>query len=187
MASAKSQQFTLEDFLKFPEVRPCLEFFGGRILQKMSPRLIHSILQGELNYFLRTYVQPSRLGQVYLELRCNFGGSSHVFDLSYFRVDRQPNPGNPQDRDQILIPPDLAIEILSPGQSVGELVRKLRSAIRRGVRLGWLIDDRNRSIHVLHPTRPVQILRMGDTLTGDEVMPGFTLPVAEIFGWLDED
>ena len=179
--------FSFNDFMALGEVRPALEFYGGRIVQKMSPRLPHSLIQGELLGVLNAYARPIRLGRVYLELRCTFGGSSHMFDLCFFSADRPPKSTNIQDRDRILIPPDLAIEILSPGQSVGELVRKLRSAIRRGVRLGWLIHDRDRTVHVLHPVRPVQILRIGDTLTADEVLPGFNLPVAEIFGWLDED
>ena len=187
MAVVKPSSYSIANFLTLPEVRPPLEFFGGRIIQKMSPRLPHCVIQEELLGVINAYARPTRMGRGYLELRCTFGGSSHVFDLCFFQRDHQPKTTDPQDCDQILIAPDLAVEILSPGQSVGELTRKFRSAIRRGVKLGWLINDRDRSVHVLHPTLPPQILRVGDTLTGDEVLPGFTLTVADLFGWLDED
>ena len=162
-----------------------MEFFGGRVIQKMSPRLPHGIIQLELGSVLLIHARASKLGRAYSELRCTFGGSSHVFDLCFFVRDRLPDPTNLVDRDKICAPPDLAIEILSPGQTVGELARKLRSAVRRGVRLGWLIDEKRRGVHVFHPTRPPLILRPGDILTGAEVLPGFALPVAELFGWVD--
>ena len=117
-----------------------------------------------------------------------FGGQSlMVFDLSFFVRDRQPDPINPQDKNEIRRPPNLAVEILSPGQTAGELSRKLRSAIRRGVRLGWLIDDRKRQVHVLCPGIKSRILRPGDTLDGGDVLPGDILPVAELFGRLHRD
>ncbi len=185
MNAVKPKVFSIEDFRALPEVKPSLEFFGGRVIQKMSPKLPHSIIQIELGFALLAYAKPIRLGRAYTELRCTFGGSSHVFDLSFFVRDRLPNPTSPVDRVEVATPPDLAIEILSPGQTVGELSRKLRSAIRRGVRLGWLIDEARRNVHVFHPTRKPQVLRGGDVLSGEDVLPGFALPVAELFGWVD--
>ena len=88
MAMIKPQRYSIADFLTLPEIYPPLEFFGGRVIQKQSPKLPHGIIQGEVFYNLRAHVQPSRLGQVYIELRCVFGGSSHVFDLSFSRLDR---------------------------------------------------------------------------------------------------
>jgi len=185
MATVKPKAFSIDDFRALPEVKPSLEFFGGRVIQKMSPKLPHSIIQSELMLVLYAYAKPSRIGRVYPELRCTFGGSSHVFDLCFFAQDRLPDPTKPADRDEVATPPDLAVEILSPGQTVGELSRKLRSAIRRGVRLGWLIDEHRRNVHVLHPTRKPQVLRAGGVLSGEDVLPGFALPVAELFGWVD--
>ncbi len=185
MATVKPHVFSIEDFRALPEVRPSLEFFGGRVIQKMSPKLPHGIIQLELGSVLLIHAKQTRLGRAYSELRCTFGGSSHVFDLAFFVRDRLPDPTSPLDRDEIATPPDLAIEILSPGQTVGELSRKLRSAIRRGVRLGWLIDEGRRKVHIFHPTRTPQILGAGDLLSGEDILPGFTLPVDELFGWVD--
>ena len=186
MAMVKPQTFSLEDFRALPEVRPSLEYFCGRVMQKMSPKLPHSIMQIELGSALLVFAKPAKLGRAYTELRCTFGGSSHVFDLSFFVTARLPDPTNPLDRVEVSTPPDLAIEILSPGQTVGELSRKLRSAIRRGVRLGWLIDEGHRAVHVFQPTKPGKVFRAGDVLDGDEVVPGFRLPIDELFGWIDQ-
>jgi len=184
MDAVKAKVFSIEDFRALPEVRPSLEFFGGRVIQKMSPKLPHSIIQTRLSSRLLVYAEPIGLGLPYVELRCTFSGNSHVFDLSFFVQNRLPDPTSPIDCDDIRTPPDLAVEILSPGQTVGELSRKLRSAIRRGVRLGWLIDEARRNVHVFHPAKKPQVLRAGDVLSGGEVLPGFALAIDELFGWV---
>ncbi len=153
----------------------------------MSPKLVHSTIQGELFLNLITYCRPKKLGRVFPELRCTFGGISIVPNLCYFRQDRMPDLTNPVDREDVLFAPDLIIEILSRGQTVGELTRKIRSAIRRGVRLGWLVDEGHRTIHVFHPTRKAQVLRSGDVLSGEDVLPGFALPLDEMLRWVDEN
>ena len=187
MSSIASKPFALDDFLALPEVRPALEYHGGRLIQKMSPRWKHGIIQPDLTACLNAFARPRRLGRAVTELRCTFGGESHVFDIAYFARDRIPTPEEQEAVGGIPSPPDLAIEILSPGQTVGELSRKLRSAVRRGVRLGWLIDDRKRAVRVLRPGGKPVVLRVGDVLDGGDVLPGFTLPVADLFGWLDDN
>lgn len=180
----RSRPFSIDDFRSIPEVRPALEYFGGRVIQKVSPKLPHSIIQLELGVVLLTYSRAKQLGRAYSELRCTFRGDSHVFDLCFFSQDRLPDPTSPADRDQIEVPPDLAIEILSPGQTVGELKRKLRSAIRRGVRVGWLVDEARRHVHVLRSGRKPRVLEIGDVLDGEDVLPGFSLSLDEMFSWV---
>lgn len=117
-------------------------------------------------------------------MRCTFGGASHVFDLCIFVAGRLPDPTDPADRDDVLAPPDLTIEIRSPGQTIGELVGKLRSSLRGGVRLGWLVDESRRRVHVLRPRTKTQALHPGDVLGGEDVLPGFRLPIDELIGWV---
>jgi Uma2 family endonuclease len=176
----------LDQFLRLPEMRPPLEFFGGRAIQKMSPKLRHSIIQGEMYFEITNHARPRGLGVAFVELRCNFKGSSYVFDLSFFCGDRTPDLGAIDERSDVEIAPDLAIEVLSPGQTVGELKKKLRSAIRGGLRLGWLIDPIHRQILVLRAGRVPEVLRPGDILDGDPVVPGFLIPLDVVFGWLDK-
>jgi Uma2 family endonuclease len=177
----------LDQFLRLPEVKPPLEFFGGRAIQKMSPKLRHSIIQGEMFLEITNLARPRGLGAAFVELRCNFKGSSYIFDLSYFCTDRIPDLGAIDERSDVEIAPDLAIEVLSPGQTVGELRKKLRSAIRGGVRLGWLIDPIHRQILVFQSGRKPETLKPGDVLDGDPVLPGFLVPLDVIFGWLGDN
>jgi Uma2 family endonuclease len=175
----------LKQFLRLPEARPALDYYGGRAIQKMSPKLRHSVISRELTLKLVEHSRPEKLGDVFPELRCTFRGGSYVFDLSFFVQEHLPKPDS-DERADVTIAPDLVIEILSPGQTVGELKKKMGSAIRGGVRLGWLFNPPREQVLILQEKQKPEILKRGDILTGKDVLPGFALPIDEIFGWLDQ-
>jgi Uma2 family endonuclease len=86
------------------------------------------------------------------------------------------------------VAPDLAVEILSPSNTVVEMSRKLRDYFRAGVRLVWVIDPQTRSVAVHAADGPIQAwLEEGATLDGGEVLPGFAVPLARIFAGLSRD
>jgi Uma2 family endonuclease len=177
---------TLEKFLRLPETKPALEYLQGKVVQKVSPKTTHSVLQMMLGSHILNYAMPRKLGRPYPELRCTYGGESIVHDLCFFERGRIPRDEHGRLVDDVLLPPDLAIEILSPGQTVKNLGAKLSCSMDRGVRLGWLIQPRRSKVFVFRPDRPVEALELGGTLQGEDVLPGFALPLAEMFGWLVE-
>ena len=77
--------------------------------------------------------------------------------------------------------PDLAAEVLSPSDRMTDALSKITMYLQAGVRLVWLIDPESRTVVVFRsyaaPARRVA----GDVLDGGEVLPGFSVPVAEIF------
>lgn len=82
------------------------------------------------------------------------------------------------------VAPDLAVEVLSPGNTEGEMQRKLRDYFTAGVRLVWYIDPTTRTARAY--TAPDQSTTYGeaDRLPGGDVLPGFELPLAELFAEL---
>jgi Uma2 family endonuclease len=77
--------------------------------------------------------------------------------------------------------PDLAVEILSPGNTEAEMERKLREYFEAGVRLVWLVDPRTRTVRVFTgPGTPVALTE-ADVLDGGDVLPGFSLSIGEWF------
>jgi len=86
--------------------------------------------------------------------------------------------------DATLIPPDIHVEIVSPDQSPSVADEKLRFSTANGCPLGWLVDPYRESITVYRPDQPPTRLVAGEVLEGEPVLPGFRLPVAEVFGWL---
>src|SRR5438105_1990138 len=81
MSLAVHEVLNLEQFLKLPEIKPALEFIDGRIVQKVSPTLPHSVLATDLPARINGHVRPRKLGRAFVELRCSFGGQSFVPDV----------------------------------------------------------------------------------------------------------
>jgi Uma2 family endonuclease len=80
--------------------------------------------------------------------------------------------------------PDLAVEVASPNQFRPEMAAKAQLYLQRGVRLVWVVWSADRQIDVWHPgsDEPVVTLGTNDHLDGGDVLPGFTHPVADLFG-----
>jgi len=77
--------------------------------------------------------------------------------------------------------PDLAVELLSPGDSLKRLNQKLAQYFDNGARLAWVMDSKRRIVRVHRSLRSHKILTDAEELLGEEVVPGFHLPVATIF------
>jgi Uma2 family endonuclease len=181
------QGLTLEEFLRLPEARPALEYIDGMVVQKVSPKTTHSVIEIELGALLLAYAKRRRLGRTYPNLRCTFGGRSLVPDLVFFARGRIPKDKSGKRVDDVYLAPDLAIEILSPGQTVRALTARALWCLEHGVRLFWLIQPRRSRVLVFQPGIAPQILESGDRLSGSTVLSGFDLSLDEMFGWLLED
>ena len=103
-----------------------------------------------------------------------------VPDVSFINWDKFPNrqlPGEPVPA----VAPDLAVEVLSPGNTEAEMQRKLHDYFSAGVRLVWYVDPRTRTAKAY--TAEDQCVELGeqDSLSGGEVLPGFELPLPGLF------
>jgi Uma2 family endonuclease len=77
--------------------------------------------------------------------------------------------------------PDLAVEVLSPGNTRREIAAKVGEYLAAGGRAVWVIDPKRRTVTVHRPGREPETLGADDLLDGGTVLPGFRLPIAEIF------
>ena len=83
--------------------------------------------------------------------------------------------------------PDLAVEVLSTSNTTAEMDRKLRDYFTSGVRLVWLVDARPRQATVCTAVDCCTVIDAAQTLDGGDVLPGFVLPLADLFTILDQD
>ena len=173
----------LEEFLQLPETEPASEFQDGRIIQKVSPQGKHSLLQIDLATRLNSVARPARSGVAFSELRFTFSGRSIVPDVSFVAWERIPRDPSGEIADHFFLPPDLAVEIISPDQEISDLVEKLSFCVQNGTRLGWLIDPAKKRVTVFRPDRSPESLETG-TLSAEPVLPGVAFTVEEVFGWL---
>lgn len=77
--------------------------------------------------------------------------------------------------------PDLVVEVLSPGDTIRVTKAKIAQYFKNGTRLAWVVHPRTRTIHVYHSPIADKILSITDLLEGEDVVPGFRLPVNRIF------
>ena len=77
--------------------------------------------------------------------------------------------------------PDLVVEVVSPSDFPKLVHDKIQAYMRAGVSLLWVVDSRQRTITVHRPEREARVLSTVDELDGEDVLPGFRLPVATIF------
>jgi len=109
-------------------------------------------------------------------------GEKYIPDAAFISYARQPIA---PDVAYNLVAPDLAIEVLSPGNTDSpderdKMLRKIGNYLAAGTVL-WLADPEQKTIDVYIPHQPRKTLRMGDYLEGGNVLPGFRLAVADIF------
>ena len=83
--------------------------------------------------------------------------------------------------ESIPIPPDLAIEVVSPSDVHARVVRKALDYLVAGTRLVWVLDPVSKTVTVYRSESDIETLTRETTLTGEDVVPGFTCPVAQLF------
>ncbi len=177
---------TLEQFLALPETKPALEYADGEVRQKTAPGPKHSRLQGMLTHWLNAFAEPRRLAMAFPELRCTFAGASYVPDVAVFTWDRLPLDASGELADECRELPDIAIEIVSPGESAPDLGRRCRWYVAHGVRLAVLVDPLPRGVRarVFRPgAAPVAVDSAGE-IGFDDVVPSFRIRVQELFATL---
>lgn len=185
-----TQCLTLEEFLALPETEPASEFACGEVYQKPMPTNAHGILQPYIWLLIFHFLAQHKIGRARTEWRCIFGPPGrerpYIPDVVYASFERMP-PANATAQPYLRAAPDLVVEILSPGESKTRFFSKMRFYLLHGVRLVWVVDPADETI-TIYPSGPEdeRVLRVGDTLDGGDVLPGFAAPVAEIMAQLRE-
>jgi Uma2 family endonuclease len=167
-----------DDFVMRPENRDRnFEFIAGEIVENVATST-SSRIAAKIANRVGMYVEDHKLGRV-----TGADGGYIVFDekyvpdaafVSYTRQPKAPNVlYNP-------VAPDLAIEVLSPGNTDTEMSRKIGNYMAAGT-VVWVADPQRKTLDVYTPQQPRHTLRVGDVLEGGAVLPGFRLAVASIF------
>lgn len=180
MTAAHITRITQSDFetiLARPENQDRqLELWDGEIIETV-PRPLHGYMQNRFSFVFSLYLQTNPIGTVFTELQVSLPGTDYspVPDVAFVSHAR-----GPFDWERPLpFMPDLIVEIQSPGQSERFMAEKAQFYLTHGAQIVILVYLK-RIIEVL-TTDSRQLLVMGDTLPGDPVLPGFSVPVADLF------
>ncbi len=157
------------------------ELIDGTLVEKTMASL-ESMLAAELIYFVRGYLETNDLGILTAGdgLLKIFPEQIRAPDVSFIGWDRFAGHKLPKAAIYAVVP-DLAVEIISEGNTVAEMNRKLRDYFQAGVRLVWYIDPKTRTARSYTAVRKWTDIGSDGSLLGGEVLPGFELPLARLF------
>ncbi|XHX76232.1 MAG: Uma2 family endonuclease [Stenomitos frigidus ULC029] len=173
---------SLEEFLALPPNEDDLtyELVDGQAIPKLSPKKNHLKLTRTLLYLLDAW--SSGRGEVCPELAITLTRNSQSWvptpDLLYIAKERLPVDWD--DDGACSMPPNLAIEIISPGQTFGQLAAKARAYLDANVLRVWVVDSKARSITVFYPDAPPQTY-MGDIPLTDTLFEGLAFTAEQVF------
>ncbi|MEB3281270.1 MAG: Uma2 family endonuclease [Lyngbya sp.] len=180
----QTQNLSLDEFLALPETTPASEYIDGKIYQKPMPKGKHSLLQGRLMNAISTVGEEQKLACAFPELRCSFGGRSIVADIVVFEWANIPLDEEGEITNDVNIPPDWTIEILSPGQNTTRVINNILFCLKQGTKLGWLVDPKERLVLVFKPQQQPEVIEAEQILPVLEVLKDLQLSVNQLFSWL---
>lgn len=76
--------------------------------------------------------------------------------------------------------PDFAVELVSESDDLADTQAKMREYIQNGLRLGWLINPQDKQVEIYRPNQEVEVLNSPSSLSGEDVLPGFILDLANV-------
>ena len=177
-----SQITTADELLRMPDDGYRYELVEGE-LRKMTPAgSEHGYVVGELSGRLWQHVRDHDLGSVFgAETGFRLSRDPDTVrapDVSFIRQERIDAIGIP--KEYFPEAPDLAVEVISPGDTAEEVDSKIRLWLAAGVRLVWVIHPGGRSATVYRSMSDVEVLIESDILDGGDVVPGFTCRVRDV-------
>jgi Uma2 family endonuclease len=170
---------TVEEFMNIDDDYHRHELIKGELLTMNPPKSLHGRVVTNLAIILGLHVKANGLGIVYTESGYYLEkGPDTVLgpDMSFVSKERVDEAEDSYYQG----PPDLAIEVLSPGDRKGYVDRKLAIYLETGTRSVWLVNPRRRTVEVISSMSDRRMLHESDELV-DDTVPGFRVKVSEIF------
>jgi Uma2 family endonuclease len=171
---------TIDDLLKMPKDGQVYELVDGEII--VTPAgMRHSNVSALITWVLGDFVFRNRLGQIYTE---NVGiqlptGNVRSPDVTFVRTEKLPGGQSPIEFGELV--PDLAVEVLSPGDSARHIADKVGEYIECGVPLVWVVDPERKTVTAYRSLIDTQRFTGDEILTADPVLPGFSCEVSKFF------
>lgn len=137
----------------------------------------------ELTYQLRAWSRQNHLGKSF-DSSGGFklpNGAERSPDASWVHKDRW-NRLTPNEKEKFApLCPDFVVELMSPSDSLEKTRLKMQEYMENGARLGWLINRRQQQVEIYRPNQEVEILQNPQSLSGEDILPDFTLDLTPIW------
>lgn len=180
--ATQTKLITVEELARMPDTGKFVELVKGSII-KMSPTgRMHGRIVSKIDRYLGMFVEQHRLGETYgaetgFILRRD-PDTLRAPDVAFVGTERLAQ----QHAEGFLEgAPDLAVEVISPSETRRAVEEKVLDYLHAGTQLIWLVQPETQTVTIYRSLDNIRILTAADTLDGGDLLPGFTLPVAELF------
>lgn len=188
MIQSPAKTYTVDefwDYVHLPEnAGRRLELVNGEIREMVPTGGEHGEVTFDFSLMIGNFVKKNKLGRItaaetgyILGIRPDGKPDVRAPDIGFVSIERAPEPF---ESKFIPLVPDLAVEVVSPGDEAKEIEEKVKHYLRSGVRMVWVMYPSVKSIIVRKPTE-IKELSQDDELSGEDVLPGFSVKVSDIF------
>lgn len=171
-----------DEVLAHPEWEPC-ELVRGKVIAMSPAGAWHGSVAAKIITKLSVFNEIHQLGEVFSSetgfIAARNPDTVPAPDAMFLSKKRMPSEGI--SSAYLSVVPDLAVEVISPSETVFDAGKKAEEYLVAGVAMVWVVDPRARSARVFHSGRAMLELNESQTLSGEEILPGFQLALKSIF------
>ncbi|MYK17697.1 Uma2 family endonuclease [Candidatus Poribacteria bacterium] len=167
---------TLEEFLESD--LEGYEYVKGELIPMPPTSGEHGGISSNIQWYLYSHVRENQLGRVYTsDTGFKIGDRFLIPDIAFVSTERLPD----DRRKAFSIPPDLAVEVVSPTDVLFRVFGKALTYLSGGTQLVWVIEPVAKTVTVYRSETDIKVLTREDTLTGEDVVEGFSCKVSQLF------
>ena len=170
------KKMTLEEFLESD--LEGYEYVKGELIPMPAASWGHGIISARLFLNLGLYVRENQLGEVVTpDTGFQVGESVLKPDIAFISTVHLPDDPS----RACPVPPDLAVEVVSPSDVFRRVIEKAFAYLEAGTQMVWIVEPTSQTVRVYRSETPIRVLGINDTLTGEDVVEGFSCQVAQLF------
>ncbi|MBI3980073.1 MAG: Uma2 family endonuclease [Chloroflexi bacterium] len=174
---------TAEELARMPEEDAHVELVKGVVVRMTPAGHAHGRFAARFASLLDSFVRERRLGYVYAAetgfMLSRNPDTVRAPDAAFVTGERAA--AQPREEGFFEGAPDLAVEVVSPSDSYLDVEAKVQEYLDAGARLVWVLNPRTKTLMAYRPDGSVRRYTIDDTLDGENVLPGFAVPLKDIF------
>jgi Uma2 family endonuclease len=184
MSTVAQKLITAEEFMRMPDPADGSkqELVRGEVITKPPPHFKHGFRQANTVSLLHAWARSSQKGRVTPESGVITEREPDTVrgpDVAFWSAERSPLSIVPDGYPDVAA--DLIVEIISATKRLARIIDKMREYFEAGVRMVWIVYSEDHTVRVYRSLDEGKILHSSATLSGEDVLPGFTCKVAELF------